>query len=69
RVFPTADLAEDALDIALRYGVSGYDAFYAALSRRVDAPLVTADGKLIRALAGKPFRVQPLKTVDIPPVA
>ena len=60
RVMPTADLAKDALDIALTYGVRGYDAFYVALSRRVNAPFVTADEKLVHALAGKPFRVHSL---------
>lgn len=46
---------------------AGYDAFYVALSSRVDAPFVTADEKLVRALAGKPFGVQPLSVFRIPP--
>lgn len=65
-VIPTADLATEALDIALAHGISGYDAFYVALSSRVHAPFVTADEKLVRALAGKPYRVQPLSAFRIP---
>jgi len=57
-VVPTKDLATDALDIALTYTLSGYDAFYAALSRRMEVPLITADKKMVRALAGKPFDIQ-----------
>jgi predicted nucleic acid-binding protein len=59
-VMPTADLATEALDIAVLQGISGYDAFYVALSSRVNAPFITADEKLVRALVGKPYRVQPL---------
>ncbi len=46
-VLPTAELATTALEISLKYGISGYDAFYVALSQRVNAPLVTADEKLV----------------------
>ena len=67
-VIPTADLAEESLDIALTYGISGYDAFYVALSHRVSAPLITADEKLARALASKPYRVHSLMMFNIPPL-
>jgi predicted nucleic acid-binding protein len=62
----TADLVLDALDIALEYGVSGYDACYVALANRVSAPLITADQKLVRALAGKPYPLQLLDSFNIP---
>lgn len=68
QVMPTADLAAEALDIALTHGISGYDAFYVALSSRVNAPFVTADEKLVRALAGRPVRVQSLSVFQIPPL-
>ena len=68
-VTPTANLAAEALDIALTYRVSGYDAFYVALAQQVKAPFVTADDKLVRALAGKAFNVQSLATYSIPPVS
>jgi predicted nucleic acid-binding protein len=67
-IMPTVDLATMALDVALTYAISGYDAFYVALSHRVHAPLVTADEKLVRALAGKPFQVYELSEFNIPPL-
>src|SRR5436305_1961225 len=57
QVIPTGDLAVQALDIALNHRVSGYDACYVALAGRVKAPLITADEKLVRSMAGKEFRV------------
>lgn len=68
-VVPTADLAEQALDIALKFHVSGYDACYVALAARVNAPLVTADEKLVRALSGRAYPVHSLATFNIPPAA
>jgi predicted nucleic acid-binding protein len=59
-IIPTFDLAEDALDIALTNGISSYDAFYVALSNRIEAPLITADDKLVRSLAGKHYKLRSL---------
>jgi len=66
-VVPTADLATQALDIALKHRVSGYDACYVALADRLKAPLITADEKLVRTLAGKGYPVHSLTAFDIPP--
>jgi len=66
-VVSTADLSSEALNIALVHHISGYDAFYVALSQRVNAPLITADEKLVRAFANKPYYVQSLSTFEIPP--
>ena len=55
---PTAELAADALDIALGYYISAYDAAYVALSARLGVPLFTANERLVRALAGAPFDVR-----------
>jgi predicted nucleic acid-binding protein len=55
RFVPTEDLASPALDITLAHGISIYDALYVAAADRHDAPLVTADIRLIRALAASPF--------------
>ncbi|MBM4425201.1 MAG: type II toxin-antitoxin system VapC family toxin [Chloroflexi bacterium] len=66
-VTPTADLATAAMEIALSHQVSGYDAFYVALADRVNAPLITADEKLVRATAGK-HSVQALATFAVPPL-
>ena len=68
-VVPTADLAAQALDIALKHRISGSDACYVALADLVKAPLITADEKLIRSLAGKEYAVHSLDTFDIPPSA
>jgi len=62
---PTIDLSTEALDIALAEGISGYDAFYVALSQRLKAPLITADEKLVRAFANKSYRVESLYTFEI----
>jgi predicted nucleic acid-binding protein len=69
RVIPTAELATEALDISIAQGISGYAAFYVALSERMNAPLVTADGKLVRALAGKGFQVCDLARLAVSPPA
>ena len=61
---PSSELAEDALAVAQESGTSAYDACYVALSDRVDAPLVTADKRLVNALAGSPHRVQWLGDVQ-----
>lgn len=51
---PAFDLAEDAMALTLRAMVSIYDASYVVLAMRLNAPLVTSDGSLVRALAGVP---------------
>lgn len=63
---PTADLAADALQIALAHVISAYDASYVALSQRVGVPLVTADEALIRKLANAPFNVVRLGDLTLP---
>jgi len=47
-----AALAEDALTVAVEYGITAYDAAYVALAQRLDLPLVTADQTLVRRFAG-----------------
>jgi len=63
---PAAELAEAALAAALAWGISGYDAFYVALAQREQVPLVTADEKLVRGLAGKPVPVVVLQQLTLP---
>jgi predicted nucleic acid-binding protein len=50
RVVSTADLMEDALTLAAQTDLTAYDACYAALARRLNLPLVTADHALIKAI-------------------
>ena len=51
-VTPTADLALEALDLALAHDITVYDASYLALAIGESATLVTADEKLARKLTG-----------------
>jgi predicted nucleic acid-binding protein len=66
---PTAELAPEALEVALEYDITAYDAAYVALSARLGAPLITADERLARALAGAPFDVRWLGAYAIPAAA
>ena len=48
----TANLAEEALALAVAHDITACDAAYIALSRRLSLPLVTADEPLVHRLAG-----------------
>jgi predicted nucleic acid-binding protein len=56
----TADLVEPALELALAYDITAYDASYVALAQQLDLPLITADALLARKLAGSGVTVQTL---------
>ena len=51
RATSTAELMEEALTLAAQTGLTAYDACYAALARRLELPLVTADETLFKAVA------------------
>jgi predicted nucleic acid-binding protein len=55
--------AARAVAIARELDHPVYDCFYLAVSEALDAPLVTADGRLLARVAGTPFseRTQGLK--------
>lgn len=57
QVVSTYILMEEAFDISFSQGISAYDAAYVTLSHRVQAPLLTLDNKLVKALADSPFQV------------
>ena len=59
---PTAHILHPALRLALRHGITVYDATYVATARLVRAPLVTADERLIRAIGDKERLLLPLST-------
>lgn len=63
----TTELVADALEIALTYEISAYDACYAALAGRLALPLLTADEALARKLAAAPYDVRTLRDLVIPP--
>ncbi len=52
----SADLVEDALDLALSLGHPVYDCFYLALAIRRDEQLVTADRRFVAAVSGGEHR-------------
>ena len=58
RIVATSDLTETALKLSALHGITVYDACYVALSDLADAPLITADERLVRKLADKKHRVQ-----------
>ena len=56
----TADLLTAALELALQYGITAYDACYAALAQQLDLPLITADTPLAQKLAGSGITIHTL---------
>ncbi|HAZ47152.1 MAG TPA: twitching motility protein PilT [Cyanobacteria bacterium UBA11369] len=68
RVVSTADLMEEAVNIAITYGISAYDASYAALSQRVTAPLLTLDRRLVNTLATASYDVRLFTDFSVPPL-
>ena len=55
----------EGLGLALRFEISAYDAIYVALAAEEGLPLVTADARLVRALAGSPHTVLHLNDVEL----
>jgi predicted nucleic acid-binding protein len=68
RVVSTADLMEEAVNIAIAYGISAYDASYVALSHRVSSPLLTLDQRLVNTLATAPYDVHLFTDFSVPPL-
>lgn len=62
----SASLAVRAAAIALALDHPVYDCFYLALSETQDAPLVSADRRLIERTAGTPFAQRTLALADFP---
>jgi len=52
RSVSTAELMADALSLGLTHGLTAYDACYVALAQALHVPLITADERLVAALAG-----------------
>lgn len=55
RIHDSSDLVQDALQIAMQYDRTAYDSLYVALAVQTDAVMVTADKRLVNALAGSPL--------------
>jgi predicted nucleic acid-binding protein len=59
----TADLLEPALELAMTYDITAYDASYAALAAQLDLPLITADAPLALKLQASGVEVTRLEQV------
>ena len=68
RVVSTAELMEEAVNIAIAYGISAYDASYVTLSQQVSSPLLTLDQKLVNTLATAPYDVRLFTDFSVPPL-
>lgn len=68
RVISTAELMEEAVNIGFAYGISAYDACYIALSQQVNAPLLTLDERLVKAVAAASYDVRSFNDFTIPPL-
>jgi predicted nucleic acid-binding protein len=49
---------DTALAVAAKYAITGYDAQYVALAQSLDAPLITEDRKLQKAVLGIAFSMR-----------
>lgn len=52
-IFPTTPLLKSAVRIARDCGCALYDGLYLALAAQEEAPFITADARLVRAVAGR----------------
>jgi predicted nucleic acid-binding protein len=68
QVVSTVNLMDDAVNIALNYNISAYDACYVALSQQNNATLLTLDKKLVKALATSSYKIHLFSDFQIPPV-
>jgi predicted nucleic acid-binding protein len=68
RVFPSDALIGPALDIALALRHPVYDCLYLALAERSGYPLVSADARLLRLIAGTRWHKRVLPLAAIPPL-
>jgi predicted nucleic acid-binding protein len=58
-------LVDAALDLAIRYGITVYDATYLALALALDCPIVTADTRLLAVGASRALRHRVLRLEDV----
>jgi predicted nucleic acid-binding protein len=68
QVVSNADLMEDAVNIALNYNISAYDAAYVALSQQTKTTLLTLDKKLVNCLANSSYSICLFNEFTIPPL-
>lgn len=66
RTTSCADLSEPALGLALRTGRTVYDCLYLALAVKTSCVMVSADKRLVNALAGTPLAKHVAWIGDLP---
>lgn len=64
-VFPSPPIMMAALEIAMQTGRTAYDSIYIALAVRENVPLVTADERLVNALASGPLGSRLVFVADV----
>jgi predicted nucleic acid-binding protein len=67
RCVSTVGLVSPALDLAKDYAISAYDACYVALSGQRQAPLITADKRLVEKFAPTAYSVRWLGKFSVSP--
>ncbi|MHB1425772.1 MAG: type II toxin-antitoxin system VapC family toxin [Gemmataceae bacterium] len=63
---PSEPLVLSAFDLANRSGRTVYDCLYLALAIQLGGQMVTADEKLVNALAGSSWAAHIIKLQDVP---
>ena len=63
---PDAGLVGPAFDLAVQTGRTVYDCLYLALAVRLNGKMVTADARLVNALANTPWAGHVLRLQDVP---
>jgi len=63
---PEGPLVAVAFDIAERTGRTVYDCLYVALASDLGAVMVTADDRLVSAMAGTPWAAQLMRLAHVP---
>ena len=66
QVISTAELMSEAVTMGLDCGISAYDGCYVALSKQVEAPLLTLDEKLVSACAKSVYEVYSFERFELP---
>ena len=56
RIYPSAELIPDALDLAMQFDRTVYDGLYVALAVKTKSVMISSDERLVNALAETPLK-------------
>ena len=65
-VVATDSVLVNAFDLAVKHGLTVYDACYVAMSHQLQLPLLTADERLVNLMKGKPFDIRWIGDLEQP---